>query len=229
MIEVLQDWLEIGEANKILNRKRLPIHEASDKNWDLYRVYTIVESMPREKKIIDLGCGDAFALKLLYAMGFKSLYGIDFSINWRARVGQITRMWRARSLKVPYRLYKGDLTTTKFSARTFDVALGISVIEHGVNLEKFLIESFRILKPGGLLFITNDYWEEEIQINASVRPYGLSWKIFSKQDIEHFIKLSYDVGFFLYRDSPFPKCSDRCIVWKNHEYTFLNIVLKKKA
>ena len=78
MIRVLQDWLEIGEADKILGRKGLPKHTDSDKNWDLYLMYTIVESMSREKKIIDLGCGDAFSLKLLYAMGFKNLYGIDF-------------------------------------------------------------------------------------------------------------------------------------------------------
>lgn len=227
MIKVLQDWLEIGEADKFLSRKGLSKHSTVEKSWDLYQLFGIIVSMPREIKIIDLGCGELKVLKFLYAMGIKNLYGIDLRIAWRNRLSQLIRMWRERSLRVPFHLYKGDLTETKFPNQSFDLAICVSVIEHGVNLEKFFSESSRILKPEGLLFITTDYWEEEIQVNDDNKPYGLSWKIFSKKDIEYFIKLSYKFGFFLYKDSSIPTCSDRCIIWNNQEYTFLNIILKK--
>lgn len=227
MIRILENWLEIGEANKFLARNGFHRHESPEKNWDLYLLYTIVESMHRQQKIIDLGCGDIHALKLLYTLGFKNLYGIDLSISIRSRISQIYRMWRKRTLKVPFHIYKRDLTKTKFPDQMFDVAICISVIEHGVNLEELLRESNRILKPGGILFITTDYWEDKIQANDNNRPFGLTWKVLSKSDIEYFMKISYDFGFSLYKDSSIPKCSDRCIVWNGHEFTFLSIVLRR--
>lgn len=228
MIKVLKDWLEIGEANKFLSRKGLPKHFDVQKNWDLYQLFGLVEAMPREIRVVDLGCGELMALKFLYAVGFKNLYGIELQIPWRNRLSQLSRMRKERSLKVPFHLYKGDLIKTKFPNQAFDLAICISVIEHGVDLEKFFSESHRILKPEGLLFITTDYWEEEIQVNDDNRPLGLHWKVFSKKDIEHMIELSYKFGFSLYQDSSIPQCSDKCILWNNQEYTFLNLVLKKE-
>jgi SAM-dependent methyltransferase len=227
MIKVLQSWLEIGEAHKFLNRKSLPKHSSAEKNWDLYQLYILINSMSREQKIIDLGCGELAALKLLYAMGFKELYGVDFSISWRSRLSQAIRMYEKRSLKVPFHLYKRDLTETKFPVHTFDLAVCISVIEHGVNLEKFFVETSRILKSNGLLFITTDYWEEEIKISDHNRPFGLSWKVFCKKEIQEVVKISNSFGFSLLKEMPIPGCSDKCIVWNNQEYTFLSIVLKK--
>ncbi|HAP67324.1 MAG TPA: hypothetical protein DCQ99_05930 [Nitrospinae bacterium] len=226
MIKILKDWLEIGEANKFLNKKGLQKH-STEKNWDMYHLYTILEPMPREINLIDIGCGKLMTLKLLYAMGFKNLYGIDLSISLRSRLSQATRMWRRRSLKATFHLYKYDITKTRFSDQAFDVGICISVLEHGVNLEKFLAESHRILKKEGLLFITTDYWEEDIKVNHDNKPFDLPWKIFSKKDIEQFIKLSYDYGFSLYKDSFIPECRDRCVLWNNQEYTFLCMVLKK--
>jgi SAM-dependent methyltransferase len=226
MIKVLQDWIEIGGANKFLSRKGLPRHSSAEKNWDLYQLYTVVESMPRGLNIIDLGCGELMALKFLYAMGFTKLYGIDLSVSWRSRLSQVIRMWRNHSLKFPFHLYEGNLTETNFFDRMFDLAICISVLEHGVDLEDFFAESRRILKADGLLFITTDYWEEEIKVDDN-KPFGLPWKVFSKKDIEGFTKLSCEFGFSLYKDFSIPACSDRCIVWNNHEYTSLCMVLRK--
>lgn len=224
MIKVLKNWLEIGEAVKFLSKKGLPKYPAIEKNWDLYQLYTIVESMDRENKLIDLGCGERlWALKFLYALGYKNLYGMDLFLTMRRRV----KIWRKYSLKAPFHLYKGDLTKTKFPDEAFDLAICISVIEHGVNLEKFLSESYRILKPEGMLFITTDYWEEGIYVNDTNRPLGLPWKIYCKKDIENFVKLSYDFGFSLYKNVSIPDCSDKCVIWNNQEYTFLSIILKK--
>lgn len=224
MIKVLKNWQEIGEAIKFLSRKCLPKYPAIEKNWDLYQLYTIIESMNRENKIVDLGCGERlWALRFLYALGYKNLYGIDLILSMRHRM----RIWRKHSLKAPFHLYRGDITRTKLPSETFDLAVCISVIEHGVTLEKFLSEAHRILKREGVLFITTDYWEDEIHIDDTNRPLGLPWKIYSKKDIENFVKLSHDFGFSLYKDVPIPNCADRCVIWNNQEYTFLSIILKK--
>jgi len=228
MIKVLQDWFEIGDANKFLNRKGLPKHLTAEKNWDLYQLYTVLDPLPRESKLMDLGCGRLMALKLLYAMGFRNLYGVDLSIGLEGRLSQLNRMWRGRSLKPPFHLHRGDLTRTGFPDGAFDIAVCISVIEHGVNLTDFLSESSRILRPGGLLFITTDYWKEGVEAGDNGRPFGLPWKIFSGKDIEGLIRSSYNFGFSPYTDLYLLDCSDRCVVWNNREYTFLCMILKKR-
>lgn len=228
MVKILQNWLEIGEANKFLSRNNLPKHSHNaEKSWDLYQLYTIVKSMPQEIRIIDLGCGDLFALKLLYAMGFKNLYGIDLSLPLRNRLNQIYIMCKNRSVRVPFYLYKEDLTKTHFSEQMFDLIVCVSVIEHGVDIEKFFWESYRLLKPGGILFLTTDYWEEKINVGKVNKPFNFTWKIFSKEDIEDIINTAYKLNFSLYKNSDIPACSDRCIIWNNQEYTFLALVFKK--
>ena len=91
-------------------------------------------------------------------------YGIDLKIGPLSRAKQWARMVRSRSLKLPYRLRQGDLTRTPFSTGMFDVGICISVIEHGVPLELFLKESYRILRPGAPLLVTTDYWEPRIEL-----------------------------------------------------------------
>ena len=227
MIKVVKNWQEIGEANKFFNNKELPKYHYPEKNWDMYLLYYLVESMPLDGKIIDLGCGELYALKLLYAMGFKNLYGIDLAIPLKNRLSQVYRMWKKHSFKASFHLYKGDLTKSSFSDQMFNLAICISVIEHGVNIEEFFLESSRLLKPGGILFITTDYWEEEIKISRYNKFFRLPWKIFSRIDIEGIIRIAGKYNLSLYKNSPIPDCSDKCIVWNKQEYTVLALIFKK--
>jgi ubiquinone/menaquinone biosynthesis C-methylase UbiE len=129
-------------------------------------------------------------------------------------------------LKKPYRLIKGDITNTNFKNNFFDVAACISVIEHGIDLNQFFKEVYRIMKVNGILFITTDYWEEKIITNNSIKPFELDWKIFSKQEIENLINLAY-YGFSLLNKTNIPKCVDKCVYWNCQEYTFINIIFIK--
>lgn len=229
MIKVLKDWLEIGEANKFLNINALPKHGHNiEKNWDLCQLYNIVKPISKEAKIVDLGCGDLFALKLLHATGFKNLYGIDLSMPLRNRLNQIYIMCKSRSPRVPFHLYRQDLTKTNFPKAMFDLAICISVIEHGVDIDKFFLESHRLLKPGGILFITTDYWEEKINIGQDNLPFGRPWKIFSKNDIQDIIAKATKFDFSLYDNIDMPACVDKCIIWNKHEYTFLALAFNKE-
>lgn len=228
MIKMLQNWLEVREANKFLNANTLPTHGHNiEKNWDLCQLYSIVRLISKEAKIIDLGCGNLFALKLLHAAGFKDLYGIDLSVPLRNRLSQIYIMCKSRSLRLPFHLYRGDLTKTNFAGAMFDLAICISVIEHGVDIENFFLEAHRLLKPGGILFITTDYWEEKINVMRDNKPLGLPWKIFCKRDLEGIIAQANKFNFSLYDNSIIPTCSDKCIIWNNQEYTFLELVFKR--
>ncbi len=227
MIKVLQDWLDIGEAKMNLEKKHLPAHIVCEKNWDIFEVFKIANPLPRAAKIVDLGYMGLGVLKLLYARDFKNIYGVDLSFCLKDRLSQIIKMYRGRTLKVPFHLFRGDLTQTRFPDSFFDMATSISVIEHGVDQQKFLREVFRILKRGGMLFLTVDYWEEEVNTDNNIRAYGLPWKIFSKKEIKQFLNLSHNCGFSLVENMPIPGCNDKCVVWNNYEYTTLSILFQK--
>lgn len=229
MIKVLQDWREIGQAYKFLSHKELPRHNSAEKCWDFCQLHGLVEGLDRGVKMIDLGCSGVDTLKLLNGMGFENLTGVDLNIGCRDRMWQAVRMWRGRTLRRPFRLYKRDLTRTGFPETSFDVATCISVIEHGVDCEKFLSEASRLLRPGGLLFVTADYWQEKIDVSDDAGEYGMPWGILCRKDVEAFVSSAGRYGFEPCQDVVVPDCAERCVVWHGQEFTFVSLTFKKLA
>lgn len=214
MIKVLQNWQEVGEATLGLQRKGLPTHITVQKNWDQFLLEHVLTTLDRQSWILDLGCGDCCTLDFLAALGFTNLHGIDLKIKKQAS-------------NLPYKLYEGDMTATPFPSQFYDFALSISVIEHGVDLEAFFKEAHRLLKAGGLLFITTDYWEEKIQVEEFIRPFGVSWKIFSKAEIQEALTLAKNCGFILEQNVNIPACADETVFWYNKNYTFIALAFRK--
>ena len=227
MIKVLQNWEEIGRCVQDLCRKNLPTHQSPAKNWDLYQITKVVEDLPVTAEIIDLGCAGSNILKLLYALGYQNLQGMDLSIPILDRLRQGGRMWRNRSLSRPYRISRQDMTKTRFSGGSFDLAVCVSVIEHGVDCDRFLAEAGRILKPGGRLLVTTDYWEEKIPVEAGIRDFKLPWMIFSRGEINELIQKAKTYSLQLWEENEIPDCGDRCVIWNQKEYTFLCVVFRK--
>jgi len=228
MVKVLRDWREIGEANLAMSRARLPGHVACEKTWDLYRLYELVRTAPRESRVVDLGCAGLFALKMLHAVGFSRLVGIDLSISWHDRASQLWRMWKGRTLRPPFRLRRADITRTGYPDGAFDIAVSISTVEHGVDLALFVREAARILRPGGLLFVTTDYWSEGVNADSDFRPYGLPWHVFDQKQIADMIALADQYGLKLLEPRAREmECGDRCVAWGGCEYTFICLVFRK--
>lgn len=215
MIKVLKNWQEIGDATLSLQRKGLPTHSDTRKNWDLSLLYETIASENRNSRIVDLGCSPGCTLVFLISLGFTNLYGIDFDLEFTG------------GRNFPANLYKGDLTDTTFERDFFDVAISISVIEHGVDLKELFNEVNRILKNDGLLFLTTDYWAEKQDV-GEINPLGLPWKVFSEADIQELINIAQDYGFSLNEDINIPRCSEQTIIWQGIEYTFIALMFKKK-
>ena len=215
MIKVLKNWQEIGDATLTLQRKGLPTHSDTRKNWDLSLLYQTIASENRNSRIVDLGCSPGCTLVFLISLGFTNLYGIDFDLDFNG------------GRNFPANLYQGDLTDTNFESDFFDVAISISVVEHGVDLKDLFSEVNRILKNDGLLFLTTDYWGEKQDV-GEINPLGLPWKVFSEADIQDLINVAQDYGFSLNEDINIPSCSERTIIWQGIEYTFIALIFKKK-
>lgn len=227
MIKVLQNWQEIGDSILTLQGAGLPTHDTAQKNWDHFLLYESLASTEKQAMIADLGCGEGHTLSFLHILGFKNVHGVDFKIGWRIRAKQLITMQREQSLKPPFYLHKGDITKTPFSAGTFDMAVSVSTLEHGVDLEKFFSEAGRILRPRGALFITTDYWEKEINTNGANRAFGLPWRIFCHDQIRALVRVATNHGFNLAQECTVPPCRDRPVSWQGESYTFIAMQFKK--
>lgn len=214
MIQVLQTLQEVETATQDLRSRGLPNHLTVQKNWDQWLLARCLSASDRQCSIIDLGCGDCCTLELLAALRFQDLHGVDLTVQ-------------QPSSDRPYQLHQGDLTATPFPEQAFDCAVSISVIEHGVDLSRFFRETYRILKPGGFLFVTMDYWQEKIDIDSSIKPFGLSWNIFSLVEVQAMIALAQQQGFELASSPEIPSCTERTVNWYGQQYTFMAIGLIK--
>jgi len=121
---------------------------------------------------------------------------------------------------------RGDITGTRFADGTFDAVICQSVIEHGVDLQKFFAEASRILKRSGVLIVTTDYYKEPVDTTGKT-AFGLPWKIFSEKDMRNILAMAAHYGFE--PTGPLDlECEDRPVRWLGLSYTFLICTLRKE-
>jgi SAM-dependent methyltransferase len=162
-------------------------------------------------------------------MGFTDLHGVDLRIPWTLRAKQLIKPLRTRHLRLPFRLRSASITQLPHPDGFFGFAACVSVIEHGVPIQPFLMEVSRVLAPGGHVLLTTDYWEQPLAIDSSFRAFDLPWNLFSRQDIARFVHSARELGLAVVEDSGIPPCDETTVVWGGQEYTFIAIEFCKSA
>jgi hypothetical protein len=88
----------------------------------------------------------------------------------------------------------------------------------------------RILKPGGHLFVSFDYWYDPVDCGGR-QAFGVPVRVFSRADVWGMLELAaaadldnvgIDTGgtHFL--------CQDKVVKWLGLEYTFMNLLFQKQ-
>lgn len=226
-VRVLRNWHEVGEAVQFLRRGSLPLHPTPEKNWDLALVGEAARNLPKDAKIIDLGSAGLFALRLLSSLGFRTLVGVDLFVSRSDRMRQLKDTLGHRPVRLPYRLRPRDLTRAEGLPRgPYDLVLCLSVIEHGVEPARFFASARDLLKPGGTLLITTDYWSSKVDTSGAPRVFDLDWKIFSEPEARSLIEAAKAAGLTI-ENSSIPACVDRVVAWNGLEYTFLSLRFRR--
>jgi SAM-dependent methyltransferase len=214
----LKNRAERDAATQNGKQLHVPLHRGDEKNWDhLAAVSTILANTDRSARILDAGAEIySNVLPALFLYGYRELYGINLSFTDPTRRG-------------PIRYIPGDLTQTPFSDGFFDAIACLSVIEHGVPLNDYFREMYRLLKPGGVLITSTDYYPTPIDTRGQF-AHGTPIKIFPRPEIEAALALAKSVGFELTGEVDLA-CEEKPIRWEQFglEYTFLLFTLRKPS
>jgi SAM-dependent methyltransferase len=111
------------------------------------RVLAYARGLPKDARILDIGCGDGFHLRLLKDFGDQSwqLEGVELDVRAiaAARNGGLT-------------VHHGDLEELALPADSYDLILLIMTIEHVADPAAILSAARHLLKPGGRIVIVTD-------------------------------------------------------------------------
>jgi SAM-dependent methyltransferase len=213
---VLRTQQESDEAIQQVKDIGLPPVEDAPKNWDcLAALDCVLSNTTSAGRVLDAGA-EAYSrlLPWLCLYGYRHLDGINLVFKKPKKLGAIT-----------YRY--GDITSTDFRPATFDAIACLSVIEHGVDLKRYFREASRILKPGGVLITSTDYWETPVDTGRR-RMYGAPVHVFTRDEILVSIELAAQCGLVLTSTIELG-CDQKVVHWKevDLDYTFLTFCLRK--
>lgn len=212
----LKSRAEWQSADENARKLGVPRHRGPEKNWDhLAAVSTILSHTSTSARILDAGAEIySNVLPALFVYGYHNLYGINLSFTDPARRG-------------PIRYLPGDITRAPFPDAFFDAITCLSVIEHGVPLENYFREMHRLLKPGGLLITSTDYYPTPID-TREMCAHGSPIRIFSKPEIQSALSLAESIGLKPTGHLDL-ECEERPIRWDTYglEYSFVLFTLQK--
>lgn len=135
------------------------IYKKGGKNYTYYDIHEPHEYMEyvsvfflknKVSKVLDLGCGVGRNLLYLVEKGFNT-YGIDISPEG---VQQTQKMLPLRERS---KVSKGDVfKPLPYKDNFFDAIVSVQVMQHATEgeIKKTIKEIFRIIKPGGYIFVT---------------------------------------------------------------------------
>lgn len=214
----LKSKTDVTEAIRHLRRLRAFLHHDKPKNWDLARSLAFILTHGNsESPVLEMGCGHwgGMLLRSLALYGYRRLYGCDVLLKKDFRRGPITYLRR-------------NLLTTGFPDCSFRFVAALSVIEHGVPVDQYLREAYRLLVPGGYLLTSTDYWHEPISTVESVyaRTQSTHGRVFDIDSLAEVLRMAKSTGFHLYDPMDF-RTLEKVVHWAGRSYTFAYFVCRK--
>ncbi|HEY7447640.1 MAG TPA: class I SAM-dependent methyltransferase [Vicinamibacterales bacterium] len=123
-------------------------------------------------RVLDVGCGDGIHCLLMALWPVRSVAGIDMelplleAVERRDRVRRLTSEVCAASRlgsnldavleRLPLQFFKMDASAMAFQDGTYDLLVSRSAIEHIRAVEKAFDEMARVVRPGGLIYLSTD-------------------------------------------------------------------------
>jgi ubiquinone/menaquinone biosynthesis C-methylase UbiE len=102
------------------------------------------------KRVLDAGGGFGINALLMALMGAASVHSLDIH---RGMIGTCQAYLARLPFSVPVHPGLGDVAALPYADTSFDIVFSIEAISHYHEVDRFLAESARVLRPGGSLVI----------------------------------------------------------------------------
>jgi len=181
---------EVGDLSEVFNHRRFLEGDDSTRRsimlrsseskfggeiaypWDAYFGFSL-KPLLRGQDVLDIGCltgGRSVAWFEQYELG--SMSGIDIKDEYIEAARQFGAV---RGAKTDFRKSVGE--SLPFDDGTFDAILTFDVLEHVQDVKKALNECYRVLKPGGRLFLVFPSYFHPIEHHLSLVTLtpGIHW------------------------------------------------------
>lgn len=144
-------------------------------------------------KVLDAGCGIGGSSIFLATALDCSVTGITLSERQVQQATEIAKQKRVEQL-VDFKVM--DYCATNFPDASFDVVWGCESICYAGNKEQFIIEAFRLLKPGGRLVVADGFVTDFNNNNNSIiRQWLDGWQVNYLETPDRFESFMQQAGF----------------------------------
>lgn len=138
------------EKDLDLNVQRFSDGEEFEATLELIRHYA-----PKAKLILDIGAGNGISSVAFANSGFE-VHAVEPDPSDTIGAGAIRKLKQQHSLD-NLKIYESFAEEIKFDNSVFDVVYVRQAMHHANDLNKFILECARVLKPGGLLLTVRDH------------------------------------------------------------------------
>lgn len=196
------------------------------KHWDFFKELQLInEFIDKNKKILICSIGKDFSnIFFLNSIGYKKLYCFD--------IRDIDKSLKKKTEKKNINFQIQDLYNLKYKKK-FDFISLTSVIEHLDKIDLLFENLNKVSKIGTRLFITTDFWPEEINTRG-LFPYGKDlpeMKVFNKKTINELVEVAKNNNFILDDNKINFNVKKKYVLWKrmNVRYTFISLTFIKNV
>jgi ubiquinone/menaquinone biosynthesis C-methylase UbiE len=146
-------------ANIVVHSRLAAVYNETEPHFrpeNQERVTHILKDVRRRAtggKLLDVGCGTGFIINLVKGL-FDEIHGIDITEEMLKRVD---------TSGANVTLHRGQVEKMPFADASFDVVTAYAFLHHVENTERVLSEVYRVLRPGGIMYIGLDpnrlFWQ----------------------------------------------------------------------
>jgi SAM-dependent methyltransferase len=144
--------------------------------WEHIYRYRFAAPFVRNKRVLDIACGEGYGSAGMARAGAKSVFGIDIALE------------ACRSARTQYQIAvcAADATEIPIRSHSIDIIVSFETIEHTRNPDLFLDECVRVLTYDGTLMLST--------------PNKETYRHFNKQNPYHYSELErYELAAMLKR------------------------------